>query len=310
MGSSVDVVIPINKEGNDLASMLEKLYKQSKRPEHIYLLQTIEKKDEKLFDIKKCSKELADIISVHPIKKADFDHGATRAYGALMAESDYVLFMTQDAVCYNEYVIENLLKAFDDRKVGIAYARQLAREDADEIERMTRETNYPSESVVKTKKDEKRLGIKTYFCSDVCAMYRIDVYKKLGGFVKKTIFNEDMIMAYKEMQAGFSVAYCADAKVIHSHSYTCKQQFVRSFDLGVSQRQYHEIFDKISSEKEGAGYAKKVIMYLMKKGKFIKTIYFMMQCGFRLIGYKLGKNYDKLPRKMVLACTMNREYWK
>ena len=310
MGSSVDVVIPIYKAGNDFASMLEKLYKQSKRPEHIYLLQTIEKKDEKLFDIKKCSKELADIISVHPIKKADFDHGATRAYGALMAESDYVLFMTQDAVCYNEYVIENLLKAFDDRKVGIAYARQLAREDADEIERMTRETNYPSESVVKTKKDEQRLGIKTYFCSDVCAMYRIDVYKKLGGFVKKTIFNEDMIMAYKEMQAGFSVAYCADAKVIHSHSYTCKQQFVRSFDLGVSQRQYHEIFDKISSEKEGAGYAKKVIMYLMKKGKFIKTIYFMMQCGFRLIGYKLGKNYDKLPRKMVLACTMNREYWK
>lgn len=310
MGSSVDVVIPIYKAGNDFASMLEKLYKQSKRPEHIYLLQTIEKKDEKLFDIKKCSKELADIISVHPIKKADFDHGATRAYGALMAESDYVLFMTQDAVCYNEYVIENLLKAFDDRKVGIAYARQLAREDADEIERMTRETNYPSESVVKTKKDEKRLGIKTYFCSDVCAMYRLGVYKKLGGFVKKTIFNEDMIMAYKEMQAGFSVAYCADAKVIHSHSYTCKQQFVRSFDLGVSQRQYHEIFDKISSEKEGAGYAKKVIMYLMKKGKFIKTIYFMMQCGFRLIGYKLGKNYDKLPRKMVLACTMNREYWK
>ena len=310
MGSSVDVVIPIYKAGNDFASMLEMLCKQGKRPEHIYLLQTIEKKDEKLFDIKKCSKELADIISVHPIKKADFDHGATRAYGALMAESDYVLFMTQDAVCYNEYVIENLLKAFDDRKVGIAYARQLAREDADEIERMTRETNYPSESVVKTKKDEKRLGIKTYFCSDVCAMYRIDVYKKLGGFVKKTIFNEDMIMAYKEMQAGFSVAYCADAKVIHSHSYTCKQQFVRSFDLGVSQRQYHEIFDKISSEKEGAGYAKKVIMYLMKKGKFIKTIYFMMQCGFRLIGYKLGKNYDKLPRKMVLACTMNREYWK
>lgn len=310
MGSSVNVVIPIYKAENDFASMLEKLYKQSKRPEHIYLLQTIEKKDEKLFDIKKCSKELADIISVHPIKKADFDHGATRAYGALMAESDYVLFMTQDAVCYDEYVIENLLKAFDDRKVGIAYARQLAREDADEIERMTRETNYPSESVVKTKKDEKRLGIKTYFCSDVCAMYRLDVYKKFGGFVKKTIFNEDMIMAYKEMQAGFSVAYKADAKVIHSHSYTCKQQFVRSFDLGVSQRQYHEIFDKISSEKEGAGYAKKVIIYLLKKGKFIKTIYFMMQCGFRLIGYKLGKNYDKLPRKMVLAFTMNKEYWK
>lgn len=310
MESSVAVVIPIYKAGKEFVAMLEKLYEQSKKPEHIYLLQTIERRDETLFDVKKCSKELAKIVSVHPIKKSEFDHGATRAYGALMAKSDYVLFMTQDAVCYNDHVIENLLRAFDNRKVGIAYARQLAREDADEIERMTRETNYPPESILKTKKDEKTLGIKAYFCSDVCAMYRIDVYKKLGGFVKKTIFNEDMIMAYKEMQAGFSVAYRADAKVIHSHSYTCRQQFVRSFDLGVSQRQYHEIFDNISSEKEGAGYAKKIIIHLLKKGRFIKTFYFMMQCGFRLFGYKLGKNYEKLPRKVVLACTMNKEYWK
>lgn len=138
---------------------------------------------------------------------------------------------------------------------------------------MTRENNYPEESIVKTKKDEKKLGIKAYFCSDVCAMYRLDVYKKLGGFVKKTIFNEDMIMAYKEMQAGFSVAYVADAKVIHSHSYTCKQQFVRSFDLGVSQRQYHEIFDNISSEKEGAGMPKKLLPVILKR-KIYKDILF------------------------------------
>ena len=39
MGSSVDVVIPIYKAGNDFASMLEKLYKQSKRPEHIFCRQ-------------------------------------------------------------------------------------------------------------------------------------------------------------------------------------------------------------------------------------------------------------------------------
>ena len=310
MESNVDVIIPIYKVGDDFAGMLEKLYHQTKQPKHIYLLQTIEKKNEKLFDKKVCSDGLADIISVHPIKKADFDHGATRAYGALMAKSEYVMFMTQDAVCYDDYVIENLLKAFDDRKVGIAYARQLARDDADEVESMTRNINYPPESRVKTKEDEKTLGIKAYFCSDVCALYRLDVYKKLGGFVKKTIFNEDMIMAYKEMSAGFSVAYQADAKVIHSHSYTCRQQFVRSFDLGVSQRQYREIFDNISSEKEGAGYAKKVIVYLLKKGKIIKTFYFMMQCGFRLFGYKLGKNYEKLPKRIVLACTMNKEYWR
>lgn len=47
MGNSVDVVIPIYKAGNDFVKMLEKLYKQSKRPEHIYLLQTIESKRRK-----------------------------------------------------------------------------------------------------------------------------------------------------------------------------------------------------------------------------------------------------------------------
>ena len=103
--------------------------------------------------------------------------------------------------------------------------------------------------------------------------------------------------------------YAADAKVIHSHSYTCKQQFVRNFDLGVSQKQYHEVFENISSEKEGAGYAKELIVTLCKKMHFAKAIYFAWQCGFRLAGYRLGLHYDKLSKKMILRCTMNKGYW-
>ena len=123
---------------------------------------------------------------------------------------------------------------------------------------MTRVYNYPGESCIKSIDDTERLGIKTYFCSDVCAMYRKSVYNKLGGFVRKTIFNEDMIMASKVINSGYNVAYCASARVIHSHSYTCIQQFKRNFDLGVSQKQYHEVFESVSSEKEGAGYAKRL----------------------------------------------------
>ena len=39
------------------------------------------------------------------------------------------------------------------------------------------------------------MGIKTYFCSNVCAAYKKDIFEKLGGFVDRTIFNEDMIYA-------------------------------------------------------------------------------------------------------------------
>ena len=85
------------------------------------------------------------------------------------------------------------------------------------------------------------MGIKAFFCSDVCAMYDRKKYIEQGGFIKKTIFNEDMIMAYKFLMAGYGVYYKADACVIHSHNYSNMQQFHRNFDLGVSQA------DKIKS---------------------------------------------------------------
>ncbi len=36
---------------------------------------------------------------------------------------------------------------------------------------------------------------------------------------------------------------------------------------------------------------------------------FMYMTGWRFIGYKLGKNYKKLPRKVILSLTMNRPFW-
>ena len=57
----------------------------------------------------------------------------------------------------------------------------------------------------------RRLGIKTFFCSNVCAAYRREIYEELGGFVKHTIFNEDMIYAAKAVEAGYAIAYAADA---------------------------------------------------------------------------------------------------
>ena len=54
-----------------------------------------------------------------------------------------------------------------------------------------------------------------------------DIYQKMGGFIRKAIFNEDMIYAGRLIQEGYGIAYAADAKVIHSHNYSCMQQFHR-----------------------------------------------------------------------------------
>lgn len=139
--------------------------------------------------------------------------------------------MTQDAVPADTYLVEKLAGAFDDEKVDAAYARQLPNPDCSVIERYTRSFNYPDAPSVKTKKDLPKYGIKTFFCSNVCAMYRAETYWRLGGFEKKTIFNEDMIFAGKIILNGGGIAYVPEARVIHSHNYGNIEQLRRNFDL-------------------------------------------------------------------------------
>lgn len=150
--------------------------------------------------------------------------------------------MTQDAMPADSRLIENLIEPLGEELVGVSYARQLPASDCDFIERYTRRFNYPEESRIKGKEDIPELGIKTFFCSNVCAAYRRDVYEALGGFSRRTIFNEDMILAGRMVQAGYKVAYAAGARVIHSHNYSGLQQFHRNFDLAVSQADNPEVF--------------------------------------------------------------------
>ena len=144
----------------------------------------------------------------------------------------------------------------------------------------------------------------------MCAAYKKSIYEEIGGFVKKAIFNEDMIYAGTMAKRGYGIAYAADACVIHSHNYSCRQQFHRNFDLGVSQADHPEIFEGVPSEGEGLRLVKKSLAYLIKTGHIWQIPKLAGQSGFKYMGYFLGKRYKKLPKKVILFCTMNREYWK
>jgi rhamnosyltransferase len=208
------------------------------------------------------------------------------------------------------FLLKGFLNPFSDASVAATYARQLPGEASNLLEQYTRSFNYPKQSSVKSSADIDKLGIKTFFCSDVCATYRNDIYQKLGGFVDRTIFNEDMIMAFGIIGAGYKIAYAADAKVIHSHKYTYRQQFARNFDLGVSHKQYAELFSSVKSESEGIRLVKQSLRYLMKQRKYLLIPDLIINSGFKFLGYKFGLRYDKLPKKLVVSFSMNKSYWK
>lgn len=119
---SVDVIIPAYKPGKEFQELLARLMRQTVLPGNIFILQTVEDGEELL-------QYSEEHIKVVPIKRAEFDHGGTRDYGARLSEADYILLMTQDAMPKNEGVIEELLKGFTGEHVGMSYGRQLARKD-------------------------------------------------------------------------------------------------------------------------------------------------------------------------------------
>ena len=300
----VDVIIPVYHPGKEFSVLLERLTEQTAVIHRIIAMNTEENYWNKELEQK------YPLLEVHHLKKSEFDHGGTRAWAAELSDAEIMVFMTQDAVPADRNLIENLVKALEKEKmIAAAYARQLPNEMCSFAERYTRSFNYPEKSYVRTQRDLSLYGIKTIFCSNGCAAYKKEIYQELGGFVRKTIFNEDMIYAGKLIQMGYGIAYAADAKVIHSHKYSCMQQFHRNFDLGVSQAEHPEIFAGVPSEGEGIKLVKKTINYLIQKRKIWLIPGVILQSGCKYAGYLSGKNYRKLPRKMILWCTMNREYW-
>ena len=300
----IDIIIPTYKPDEKVVMLIQRLLKQTYPINEIHIVDTDTGKSlEKI-----CA--LSERVRVSKVIKADFDHGGTRRKAAQESVAEILVFMTQDAMPVNDKMLEELLQPFENNNIAAAYARQVADKSCGEIERYTRAFNYPKESMVKTYEDIERLGVKAFFCSNVCAAYRKSIYDELGGFVKRTIFNEDSIMAARMLKAGYSVAYAADAKVLHCHNYNCMQQFKRNFDLAVSQTEHPEVFNEVKSESEGIRLVKDTAKHLCKIGKPWLVFSLVLKSGFKYMGYLAGKNYQKIPKRLILKCTSNKDYWR
>lgn len=306
---TVDAIIPTYKPDQKFMDLMDRLKEQTVPIRRIIIINTGRKYFDRLTDGTSFSGKYNNILVKH-IAKREFDHGSTRNKAVGYSDAEIFIMMTQDAVPADEFMIEKLLEALDEKNVAVAYGRQLADKSSTEAEKFTRNFNYPAQKAVKTKADLDRLGIKTFFCSNVCAAYKRDIFDALGGFINHTIFNEDMIFAAGAVFSGYGIAYQPEARVYHSHDYTAGEQFRRYFDLGVSQADHPEIFAKVPSESEGMKLFMRTVAHLSRKKMIEQIPGVIIQTGFKYLGYLAGKNYRKLPKKLVVRCSANRRYWE
>ena len=199
-GMAVDVIIPVYKPDKSFLTLIERLEKQTVPVNRIILMNTEQKYFERLIYGTSFLEKYRNVYVTH-LSKREFNHGRTRRRGVEKSEASVFIMMTQDAIPEDEHLVEYLVAPLEEEGVAVSFARQLAGEESNEIERFNRAFNYPEESRIKSREDVEELGIKAYFCSNVCAAYDRKIYDVLGGFIKHAIFNEDMVYAATAMKA-------------------------------------------------------------------------------------------------------------
>ncbi|KAB8290089.1 Glycosyl transferase family 2 [Bifidobacterium avesanii] len=287
----VSVIIPTLNPGEQIITSLERCLEQTRRPDEIIVVDSASndgtaERVQRFID--KHAKDPTTTIRFIPIQRQDFDHGATRDMALRESKGDFVLFLTQDALPADAHYIENILKPFADEHIAMVSGRQIPRPDARPSERLVRQFNYPAQSHVRSAKDIPAYGIKAFFATDVCSAYRRSAYLEVGGFEHPITTNEDMFIAAAFLYAGYSIAYDADAQVIHSHNFTWKQQYKRNYAMGREITKHQSLLRNAKVAGEGASLVKNVMSGLIKQHAFGELFWFVGDCAARLLGNRAG----------------------
>ena len=300
----ISLIIPTLNAGKFIEPLLKRLKEQTVPIDEIVIVDSASDDD----TVAKAMK--FDGVKVISIDRKNFNHGGTRDLAIQQTSGDFILCLTQDALPCDAHYVERLIAPFaEDEKIAMASGRQVPREDANPIEKLTREFNYPEICFVRSKDDIPRLGVKTFFASDCCSAYRRSAYDAIGGFDKHILINEDMKIAAQFIYAGYKIAYVGTAGVWHSHDYSLKQQYTRNFDVSAFMTMHPELFANISATSEGIKMVKWVEKKLLLQGRLFSAAYYILESGVKFLANRKGRKFKKMSLAQLRKSSMHKNYW-
>ena len=226
-------------------------------------------------------------IDYRRIKKEEFSHSLVREKEAFESDAEIVAFITQDVVIEDELWLYNLVKDIDDTEIVATYSRQITKYN--NIEKYTRESNYPNMDIIKSKEDIDKYGLKAFFFSDAASAINTKVFKELNGYDNKNLpISEDMYIAYKIIMNGYKIKYCADSVVYHSHNFTLKEIYER-YKLTGKFFKENSYLDQYGTTGSGANLAKYILKRIFQEKRFFLLFRYPFDMAARLIGMKVGK---------------------
>ena len=278
----VSVIIPTLNAGAWIVPLLESLRTQSRRPDEVLVVDS----DSADGTAALARQHGARVLT---LRRECFDHGGTRDWALRQSCGDIVFFLTQDALPADDRYVERLLTPFEDLRVSAASGRQLPRPEARLYVKAVQAYRYPAQSRVWDAADADALGLRAFHLSDACAAYRRSAYEAVGGFVTSLPTNEDMQIASAFLKDGWRLAYCAEATVLHSHSFTFRQEYLRNRQVGRFLARYASRLGSSGELGEGMRMARAVSLQLLRDGHVMECAAFALNCAARLLGSRAGR---------------------
>ena len=282
----ISIICPIYNGQNYIEKLHNNILNQKlengQSIEILYALTRSNDKSQEILDRLKDSKCYYTLI-----EPKDFSHSTTREMMSKKAEGEIIVFISQDIKIKNDLWLENLVNPIIKGECEASFSRQIGEDD--NIEKYTRERNYPAESRIVSRNDIEKYQIRTFFYSDASSAVSTKVYRKLNAYDGKRMpTNEDMYFAYKLIYAGYRIKYCADSEVYHSHDFTYKQLYKRYYDTGIFFKQ-NKYFKNYKSNESGVDLAKYVFKRSIEEKNYRVAVQVLPNFAIRFIAKLIGQ---------------------
>lgn len=230
----VSIVIRTKNEGEFVNETLKRVVEQEFGGSYEIIIVDSGSTDSTLDIVKKYNVKLLQI------SEKEFTYGRSLNVGAMGALGEFVVNLSAHALPVDEKWLMHLISGFDDNRTVGVYGRQLTVGRLNPFEAF-RNDQFFGDQKLKFNMNDKRAVRRVHFSNGNSAIKK-DIWQRFK-FNEEARYAEDVIWQTDVMKAGFSISYCPDAAVYHSHRvnlydvYRCSRDCSHSLAVMKMKRQ-------------------------------------------------------------------------